>query len=61
MMLEIRKWRRWALTRWKMTEMAFSSTEKATELKNSRTKMPTVPITPRYWINTRTCSVRAAA
>ena len=61
MMLEIRKWRRWTLTRWKMTEMAFSSTEKAMELKNSRIRMPTVPITPRYRRNTRTCSVRIAA
>ena len=44
-----------------MTEMAFSRTVKAIELKNSMIRMPITPITLRCLMNTRTCSVKVGA
>ena len=44
-----------------MTDMAFSSTVNATELKNSSSARPTNPTTSRFSRNTPICATSAAA
>ena len=63
MMAETMKCRRSTRTRWKkITDMAFSSTVKAMELKNTSTPIPTQPTTSRLARNaciwaTRSCAI----
>ncbi len=61
MTAETMKWRRRITTRWrKITDIAFSSTVKASELKNTIVASSTQPITPR-WSRKRSNSEMTAA